>query len=177
MATPRSTRPSCKKESGQLPAVLTTSAFRTRVKWLRTLQPLPGMKWWLRELVVTGSGRVFRCSILIGRRLFLHRSLGHRPRNRMREYVLAEGHIHPQPRVAQGGNTPMPQSLTKLYAHLIFSTKNRERWLDDWMTKSDRGYPAISRRRFATSTRRGSLWAASRTTCTFYLTLARKRRR
>ena len=25
----------------------------------------------------------------------------------------------------------MPQSLTKLYAHLIFSTKNRERWLDD----------------------------------------------
>ncbi len=25
----------------------------------------------------------------------------------------------------------MPQSLTKLYAHLIFSTKNRERWLDN----------------------------------------------
>ncbi len=24
----------------------------------------------------------------------------------------------------------MPQSLTKLYAHLIFSTKNRDRWLD-----------------------------------------------
>ena len=25
----------------------------------------------------------------------------------------------------------MPQSLTKLYAHLIFSTKNREPFLDD----------------------------------------------
>ena len=25
----------------------------------------------------------------------------------------------------------MPQSLTKLYAHLIFSTKNRQHWLDD----------------------------------------------
>ena len=25
----------------------------------------------------------------------------------------------------------MPQSLTKLYAHLIFSTKTHERWLDD----------------------------------------------
>lgn len=25
----------------------------------------------------------------------------------------------------------MPQSLTRLFAHLIFSTKNRERWLGD----------------------------------------------
>ncbi len=25
----------------------------------------------------------------------------------------------------------MPQSLTRLYAHLIFSTKNRDRWLDE----------------------------------------------
>src|SRR5262245_46667181 len=32
---------------------------------------------------------------------------------------------------ALGVNTVMSQSLTKIYAHLIFSTKNREPWLDD----------------------------------------------
>ena len=28
----------------------------------------------------------------------------------------------------------MPQSLTRLYAHLIFSMKNREAWLDEYRT-------------------------------------------
>jgi REP element-mobilizing transposase RayT len=36
----------------------------------------------------------------------------------------------------------MPQSLTKLYAHLIFSTKNRERWLDDQIRPRVHGYLA-----------------------------------
>ena len=36
----------------------------------------------------------------------------------------------------------MPQSLTKLYAHLIFSTKNRERWLDEAIRSRVHGYLA-----------------------------------
>jgi putative transposase len=38
---------------------------------------------------------------------------------------LAEGHIHRRREIA------MPQSLTKLYAHLVFSTKERRPFLDD----------------------------------------------
>ena len=36
----------------------------------------------------------------------------------------------------------MPQSLTKLCAHLIFSTKNRQRWLDDQIRPRVHGYLA-----------------------------------
>ena len=36
----------------------------------------------------------------------------------------------------------MPQSLTKLYVHLIFSTKNRERFLDDEIRERVHGYLA-----------------------------------
>ena len=36
----------------------------------------------------------------------------------------------------------MPQSLTKLYAHLIFSTKNRQHWLDDDIRPRVHGYLA-----------------------------------
>ena len=36
----------------------------------------------------------------------------------------------------------MPQSLTKLYAHLIFSTKNREPFLDDKVRERVHGYLA-----------------------------------
>ena len=36
----------------------------------------------------------------------------------------------------------MPQSLTKLHAHLIFSTKNRERWLHDQIRPRVHGYLA-----------------------------------
>lgn len=50
----------------------------------------------------------------------------------MFKYIfLAEGHTHPNPCAERKEASTMPQSLTKLYAHLIFSTKNRERWLDD----------------------------------------------
>ena len=52
---------SCRKESGQLPAVVTTSAFRRRVK--RATKD-DATVCWLRELVVAGSGRVFRCAIV-----------------------------------------------------------------------------------------------------------------
>ena len=36
----------------------------------------------------------------------------------------------------------MPQSLTKLYVHLIFSTKNREPFLDDEVRERVHGYLA-----------------------------------
>ena len=36
----------------------------------------------------------------------------------------------------------MSQSLTKIYAHLIFSTKNRERWLDGQIRTRVHGYLA-----------------------------------
>ena len=36
----------------------------------------------------------------------------------------------------------MSQSLTKIYAHLIFSTKNRERWLDHQIRPRVHGYLA-----------------------------------
>jgi len=36
----------------------------------------------------------------------------------------------------------MPQSLTKLYAHLIFSTKNRQPWLVDEIRPRVHGYMA-----------------------------------
>ena len=36
----------------------------------------------------------------------------------------------------------MSQSLTKIYAHLIFSTKNRERWLDGQIRTRVLGYLA-----------------------------------
>ena len=36
----------------------------------------------------------------------------------------------------------MPQSLTKPYAHLIFSTKKRQRWLDDQIRPRVHGYLA-----------------------------------
>ena len=36
----------------------------------------------------------------------------------------------------------MPQSLTKLYAHLIFSTKNRRPFLDDEIRKRVHAYLA-----------------------------------
>ena len=36
----------------------------------------------------------------------------------------------------------MPQSLTKLYVHLIFSTKNREPYLDDEIRERVHGYLA-----------------------------------
>jgi putative transposase len=36
----------------------------------------------------------------------------------------------------------MPQSLTKLYAHLIFSTKNRKPWLDEQIRPRVHGYLA-----------------------------------
>ena len=36
----------------------------------------------------------------------------------------------------------MPQSLTSLYAHLIFSTKQRKRWLDDEIRPRVHGYLA-----------------------------------
>ena len=38
----------------------------------------------------------------------------------------------------------MPQSLTRLYAHLIFSTKNRERWLDDAIRSRVHAYLATT---------------------------------
>jgi REP element-mobilizing transposase RayT len=44
--------------------------------------------------------------------------------------------------VAPGGIAAVSQSLTKLYAHLIFSTKNRERWLDDEIRPRVHGYLA-----------------------------------
>jgi hypothetical protein len=43
---------------------------------------------------------------------------------------LAEGHSHPRPFETPEDPT-VPQSLTKLYAHLIFSTKNRKLFLND----------------------------------------------
>lgn len=36
----------------------------------------------------------------------------------------------------------MSQSLTKIFAHLIFSTKNRERWLDEHIRTRVHGYLA-----------------------------------
>ncbi|OYP34963.1 IS200/IS605 family transposase [Rhodopirellula sp. MGV] len=36
----------------------------------------------------------------------------------------------------------MPQSLTGLYAHLVFSTKNRKPWLDDLIRTKVHGYLA-----------------------------------
>jgi hypothetical protein len=36
----------------------------------------------------------------------------------------------------------MPQSLTKLYAHLIFSTKNRKPFLDEGIRSRVHGYLA-----------------------------------
>ena len=38
----------------------------------------------------------------------------------------------------------MPQSLTRLYAHLIFSTKNREAWLDEGIRSRVHGYLATT---------------------------------
>jgi REP element-mobilizing transposase RayT len=55
--------------------------------------------------------------------------------------VLAEGHIHPCPNVPRQERT-MPQSLTKLYAHLIFSTKHRQPFLDDEIRPRVDGYLA-----------------------------------
>ena len=40
----------------------------------------------------------------------------------------------------------MPQSLTRLYAHLIFSTKNRETFLDDEIRPRVHGYLATTLR-------------------------------
>jgi hypothetical protein len=60
-----------------------------------------------------------------------HRSLGQRPRNQEQETaVSAEGHNHPYPDVPHQ-ETTMSQSHTKLYAHLIFSTKSRKPFLTD----------------------------------------------
>jgi hypothetical protein len=74
--------------------------------------------------------------------LFLHRSLGQRPRNQEQETaVLAEGHHHHYPDVPHQ-ETTMPQSLTKLYVHLIFSTKNREPFLYDEIRERVHGYLA-----------------------------------
>ncbi|TWU25988.1 Transposase IS200 like protein [Bythopirellula polymerisocia] len=41
----------------------------------------------------------------------------------------------------------MPQSFTRLYAHLIFSTKNRETFLDEGIRSSVHGYLATTVRR------------------------------
>ena len=40
----------------------------------------------------------------------------------------------------------MPQSLTRLYAHLIFSTKNREMWLDEAIRPHVHAYLATTTR-------------------------------
>jgi putative transposase len=55
-------------------------------------------------------------------------SLGHRPRSRSGKIISAESAIHL--RVFFGNHSPMPQSLSKVIIHIIFSTKDRESWLD-----------------------------------------------
>lgn len=40
----------------------------------------------------------------------------------------------------------MPQSLSKLYAHLVFSTKNRQPWLDDAVRSRVHAYMATTLR-------------------------------
>ncbi len=40
----------------------------------------------------------------------------------------------------------MPQSFCQLYAHLVFSTKGRERWLDDNIRQQVHGYLAATLR-------------------------------
>jgi REP element-mobilizing transposase RayT len=52
--------------------------------------------------------------------------------------VLAEGQTH-TPLIQE---VSMPQSLTKLYAHLIFSTRNRKPFLDDNIRETVHGYMA-----------------------------------
>jgi REP element-mobilizing transposase RayT len=56
---------------------------------------------------------------------------------------LAEGHNHPIPD-ARRSEKPVPQSLTKLYAHLIFSTKNRHPFLDADIRPRVHGYLATA---------------------------------
>ncbi len=90
-----------------------------------------------------------------------HRSLGHRPRKEMdacgcwpkanltvawgnapgngsHKTRLAEGQTHLHP----GSEHTMPQSLTKLYAHLVFSTKNRQPFLCGDVQQRVHGYLA-----------------------------------
>jgi REP element-mobilizing transposase RayT len=44
--------------------------------------------------------------------------------------------------MTSGKDRPMPQSLTRLYAHLIFSTKNRRPFLDEAIRPRIHGYLA-----------------------------------
>jgi putative transposase len=55
---------------------------------------------------------------------------------------LAEGHIHLHPFAPHKENKSMSQSLTKLYAHLVFSTKNRQPFLDTAIRPRVHGYLA-----------------------------------
>ncbi len=58
-----------------------------------------------------------------------HTSLGQRPRVvGQKEFISAESAIHL--RVFFGDYSAMPQSLSKVIIHIIFSTKDREAWLD-----------------------------------------------
>ena len=45
----------------------------------------------------------------------------------------------------------MSQSLTRIYAHLIFSTKYRKRWLDDEIRSRVHGYLATVNRNLDSS--------------------------
>jgi putative transposase len=53
---------------------------------------------------------------------------------------LAEGHIHRYLHALLGGI--MPQSLTRLYAHLVFSTKDRQPFLDETIRSRVHAYMA-----------------------------------
>ena len=65
----------------------------------------------------------------------------------------------------------MSQSLTRLYAHLVFSTKNRDPLLDEAI--SGLAFMVTWRRPFVILTLLGWLSAVSRTTFIYYLILAR----
>ena len=69
-----------------------------------------------------------------------HLSLGHRPRNSYNIKPGAEDAIHsdPFPSIIYA----MPQSLSKVIIHAIFSTKNREPWLDSATRAGMRAYLA-----------------------------------
>ena len=55
-------------------------------------------------------------------------SLGQRPRDYARTRASAESAIHPK--ALFGYRPSMPQSLSKVVIHIIFSTKDRHPWLD-----------------------------------------------
>jgi putative transposase len=88
------------------------------------------MKWF--KVTFSRKSRETEQTEVFGLRPFFNVAWGNAPGTKATTRFLAEGHIHHYPGVnRQEGDNSMPQSLTQLYAHLIFSTKNRKPFLDD----------------------------------------------